>query len=120
MDTNTSSLQFPPRQIQHHLPTRNPRRPPQRRKIQRARQPICKAKPQHRRNPAPRVLKCKARALHLVLLDRAAMKMVHGSLRVDFRFISARGVSELRAGDDVEVVVGGVPACVTFCTDCCA
>jgi len=47
------------------------------------------------------------------------MKMVHAALRIDFGFISARSVGELRAGDDVEVVVGGVPACVAFCADCC-
>jgi hypothetical protein len=113
-------LQLPPRQIRHHLPSRNPRHPPQRREIQSAGQPIRKPEAHHGRDPTSRVLESKARALHLVLLDLAATQMMHAALVVDFWYVGPWSVGELRAGDDVEVVVGGVPACVAFCADCCA
>lgn len=43
--------------------------------------------------------------------------MVHGTGRVDFSFEGARDVGKLRASQDVEVVVGGVAAGVTFGAD---
>lgn len=43
--------------------------------------------------------------------------MVNAALGVDFWIIGAGSVGELRADEDVEVVVGGVAACVTFCAD---
>ena len=43
--------------------------------------------------------------------------MVHRAGRVDFGFEGAGDVSELRAGQDVEVVVGGVAAGVAFGAD---
>jgi hypothetical protein len=65
--------QLPPQdQISRHLPARDPRRPPQRRPIQRTRKRVCISEAQHRRDPATGVFECETRAFHLVLLDFAA------------------------------------------------
>jgi hypothetical protein len=42
------------------------------------------------------------------------MKMVHTTLRVDFWLIGSRSIGELSASQDVEVVIGGMTACVAF------
>lgn len=109
--------QLEPQQIPHHLPARNPRRPPQRREIQGAGKRICISKPQHGRDPSPRVLQRETGRLHLILLDGTALEMVHAALRVDLRFVGSGRVGELRAGEDVEIVVGRVAATVPFGTD---
>ncbi len=46
--------------------------------------------------------------------------MVDRALGIDFWVVRAwtRSVGELGSGEDVEVIVGGVAACMTFCTDC--
>jgi hypothetical protein len=65
-----SPSQLPPQdQIAQHLPARDPRRPPQRRPIQRTRKCVCVSEAQHRRDPAAGVFECETRAFHLVLLD---------------------------------------------------
>jgi hypothetical protein len=46
--------------------------------------------------------------------------VVHRAGRVDFRLEGAGHVGELRAGQDVEVVVGCVAAGVAFGADGCA
>ena len=46
--------------------------------------------------------------------------MVHGAGRIDFRLELAGDVGQLGAGQDVEVVVGGVAAGVAFGADGCA
>jgi hypothetical protein len=46
------------------------------------------------------------------------MKMVHTTLRVDFWLIGSRSIGELSAFQDVEVVVGGMTACVAFGAHC--
>lgn len=46
--------------------------------------------------------------------------MMHGALRVDFRLEASGRVGVLHAVQDVEVVVGGVSACVAFGADGCA
>ena len=114
------SLQLEPHQSPNHLPTSHPSRSPQRREIQRRRKRISVAKEQHGRNPAARVLQSKARRLHLVLLDLAAAQVVDGAGGVDFGLEVAGRVSELRAGEDVEVVVCRVAAGVAFGSDGCA
>jgi hypothetical protein len=81
---NHTSLQLELHQIPNHLPSSNPRRRPQRREVQRRRERIGVPEEKHRRNPAARVLKSKARRLHLVLLDFATAQVVHGAGRVDF------------------------------------
>lgn len=43
--------------------------------------------------------------------------MVHGARRVDFGFELARHVGQLRARQDVEVIVRRVPARVAFSAD---
>lgn len=43
--------------------------------------------------------------------------MMDGALGVDFGGVGAGCVGELRAGKDVEIVVGGVAAGVAFCAD---
>lgn len=112
-----SHLQLSPCQIRDHLPARDPRRPPQRREVQRARKRVRVAEAQHGRDPTARVLEREARIVHLVLLDRAATQVVHASLRVDLRLVRAWAVCQLRPGEDVEVVVGCVPARVPFGAD---
>lgn len=114
---NPKNLQLELHQIANHLPSRYPRRRPQRREIQRRRERIRVPKEQHRRNPAARVLEREARRLHLVLLDFATAQVVHGAGRVDFGLELAGDVGELCAGQDVEVVVGGVAAGVAFGAD---
>lgn len=104
-------------QIANHLLARNIRRLPQRREIQRAGQAVGKPKEEHGRDPAARVLEREAGLGHLVLLDVAAAQVVHAARRVDFGLVLAGHVGHLRAGEDVEVVVGGVPAAVAFCAD---
>lgn len=46
------------------------------------------------------------------------MKVVHASLRVDLWNVGSGSVGELSADEDVEVVIGGVTACVAFCANC--
>lgn len=104
-------------QIANHLLARDIRRLPQRREIQRAGQAVGEAKEEHGRDPAARVLEREAGLGHLVLLDVAAAQVVHAAGRVDFRLVLAGHVGHLRAGQDVEVVVGGVAAAVAFCAD---
>jgi hypothetical protein len=45
------------------------------------------------------------------------MKMVHTALGIDFWLIGTWRVGELGAGQDVEIVIGSVTACVTFCAN---
>jgi hypothetical protein len=92
--TQPVTSQLPPRKVRNHLSRGDPSHSPQRRDIQCARQAIGEAKAQHGRNPSPRVLKSEASTFHLVLLD---------------------GVCKLSPFQDVEVVIGGVAACVAFC-----
>ena len=112
-----NDLQLELQQVANHLPPSHPRRRPQRREIQRRRERIGIAKEQHRRNPAARVLEREARRLHLVLLDFAAAQVVHGAGRVDLGLELAGDVGQLGAGQDVEVVVGGVAAGVALGAD---
>lgn len=111
---------LPLHQIPNHLPPRNPRRSPQRRKIKRTAKSIRIPKRHHRRDPAPRILERKTRALHLILLDISAAQVVHGTDRVDFRLELAGHEGEFRAFEDVEVVVGGVATGVAFGSEGCA
>lgn len=111
---------LPLHQIPNHLPARNPRRRPQGREVKRARERIRIPKRHHRRDPSSGILKCKARTLHLVLLDVAAVQMVHGADGVDFWLELAWHVGEFLAFEDVEVVVSGVAAGVAFGSEGCA
>ncbi|KAK1247878.1 hypothetical protein MKX07_000766 [Trichoderma sp. CBMAI-0711] len=80
-------------------------------------QAIGEAEEEHGRDPAAGVLERKAGLGHLVLLRVAAAQVVHAAGRVDLWLVLAGDVGELRAGEDVEVVVGGVAAGVAFCAD---
>lgn len=93
------------------------RRLPQRREVERAGQAVGKAKEEHGRDPAARVLEREAGLGHLVLLDVAAAQVVDASRGVDLGLVLAGHVGRLGAGEDVEVVVGGVAAGVAFCSD---
>jgi hypothetical protein len=104
-------------QIANHLPARNVRRLPQRREVKRAGQAVGEAKEEHGRDPAARVLEREAGLGHLVLLDVAAAQVVDAAGRVDLGLVLAGHVGQLSAREDVEVVVGGVAAAVTFCPD---
>lgn len=115
--TSTPDLQLAPQQIANHLSTSDPSRPPQSREIQRRRESISIPKAQHRRDPASGVLKRETGFVHLVLLDGAAMKMVHAPLRIDLWFIGARRIGELGASQDVKVIISCVSACVAFCAN---
>ena len=113
----TPSLQLPLQQIANHLPTRYPRRLPQRRDIQGTRQAIRKAKEQHRWDPTASVLHREAPFGHLVLFDIAASQVVYATWRVYLCFVLAWHVSELCASEDVEVVVRCVTAGVALSTN---
>jgi hypothetical protein len=80
----TPTLQLELHQIPNHLPSSNPRRRPQCGEVQSRRESVGIPEEKHGRNPAARVLKSKARRLHLVLLDFAAAQVVHGAGWVDF------------------------------------
>ena len=105
-------------QVPDHLPPRNPRRLPQGREIQRTRQSIGEPKEEHGRDPATSILERKATTIrHLVLLHVAPTQVVHAAPRVDFGFVGSGDVGRLRAEEDVEVVVCGVAAGVSFGAD---
>lgn len=109
--------QLPLEQVANHLPPGQMRRLPQRGEVKGAGQAIGEAEEEHGRDPAAGVLEREAGLGHLVLLGVAAAQVVHAAGRVDLRLVLAGHVGELRAGEDVEVVVGGVPAGVAFCAD---
>lgn len=110
-------LHLPPEQVRNHLTAGNPRRSPQSREIQGTRESIGITEEQHRRDPATRVLERKARRIHLVLLDLAAGQVVHGTCRVGLGLVGTGHIGELRAVQDVEVVVRGVAAGVALSAD---
>jgi hypothetical protein len=109
-----SHLQLESGQVRQHLSGRNPGHPPQRGEVQGAGQAIGKAEAQHGGDPAAGVLESKAGGFHLVLLDSAALQVVHAALGVDLGLVGSRSVGQLGTGQDVEVVVGGVSAGVAF------
>lgn len=113
----SAALQLPHQQIANHLPARDESRPPQCGEIERREEGVGVAEEEHGRNPAARVLEREAGGLHLVLLDVAAAQVVHGARRVDFRLELAGHVGQLRARQDVEVVVRRVAARVPFGAD---
>lgn len=110
----SNSLELPPHQVKNHLFTRNPSRSPQRRHIKRTSETVREPEEQHGRNPPPCILQRKARLVHLVLLDGAALKVVHAALRIDLWLEGSRCVRELCAFQDVEIVVRCVTAGVAF------
>lgn len=110
----TSHLQLSPSHIRHHLSRRHPRHPPQCGEIQGAGQAIGKAETKHGGDPAPGILERKAGRVHLVLLNGSPVQVVHAALGVHLRLVGPRGVGQLGAGKDVEVVVSRVPAGVAF------
>lgn len=104
-------------QVPAHLPTRDPGGPPESGDVEGAGQAVGEAEEEHGRDPAARIFEGEAALGHLVLLDVAAAQVVHAALGIHLGFVFAGGVSELRAGQDVEVVVGGVAAGVAFGAD---
>lgn len=110
-------LQFSPQQIRDHLPSSDPRSPPQSRKIQSTGKTIRKSEEQHWRDPSTSVLKSKASFVHLVLLNSTTTKMMNTSLRIDFWLKVSWRVSELSTSDDVEVIICCVATRVAFCSD---
>lgn len=111
------NLQLSPKQVRDHLPGGDPRRVPQSWQVQGAREAIGVAEEQHRRDPSPGVLEREARRLHLVLLDLAARQVVHAALRVHLRLKRSWRIGQLRALQDVEIVISGVAAGVSLGTD---
>lgn len=104
-------------QVPNHLLARNVRRLPERRKIKRAGQAVGEAKEEHGRDPAAGVLEREAALGHLVLLGVAAAQVVHAAGGIHLGFVRAGHVGDLRAGQDVEVVVGCVAAGVALCAN---
>ena len=84
--------------------------------IERTGERICKAKRQHKRNPTLSELQRPTTLVHLVLLDVATTKMVHGAFGIAFLDERVRWVGPLLALEDVEVVVGGVATRVALRT----
>lgn len=114
-----NALELEAHQIQHHFTPRNPRCPPQRPKVKRARKGICIAKSHHGRNPAASVLERKTGAVHLVLLDGAAHEVMHATLPVSLWLVGSRRICQLFTAQDVKVVVGRVSTSVSFSANCC-
>ena len=109
-----SPLHLSLEQVGDHLPAGNARGSPQSREVKSAREGIGIAEEKHGRNPAAGVLERKARRVHLVLLNLAAAEVVDGTGRVDFGLVRTGDVGELSALEDVEVVICGVAASVSF------
>lgn len=107
-------------QVTNHLPPSDISSLPQRGEIKRTAQPIRESKEQHGRNPPTGVLECKAAVGHLVLLRHATLQVVHRASGIHLSLVGSGDIGGLHAGENVEVVVGGVAASVTFGADCCA
>jgi hypothetical protein len=107
-------LQLQPHQVPNHLPGRDPRHSPQGREVQRAREPVGKAKEEHGRDPTPCVLERKAVLRHLVLLDGPATEVMDAAGGVHLGLEPARGKGPLDAGKYVEVVICRVAARVAL------
>lgn len=114
---NTDQLELHLQQITNHLAGSDPRSSPQSREVQGAREGIGKAEEQHGWDPAARILQRKARSLHAVLLNLAAAEMVHAASGIDLGREFTGHVCQLCALENVEVVIGGVSACVAFGAD---
>lgn len=114
---NTQPLQLPLQQVGDHLAPSDARGSPQGREVQGAGESIGVAEEEHGRDPATGVLEREAGRVHLVLLDLAALQVVHGAGRVDLGLVLAGHVGKLGAGEDVEVVVRGVAAGVALGAD---
>lgn len=110
-------LELALKQVADHLASGDDRGAPEGREIERAAEGIGIAEEQHGRDPAARILEREAALGHLVLLDGAADEVVDGAGRVDLGLVLAGDVGLLGAGEDVEVVVGGVAAGVTLGAD---
>lgn len=113
----TTSLELALKQVADHLAAGNDGGAPEGREIERAAEGIGIAEEQHGRDPAARILEREAALGHLVLFDGAADEVVDGTGRVDLGLVLAGDVGSLSAGEDVEVVVGGVAAGVTLSAD---
>ena len=116
---STSHLDLALEHVANHLTTSKMGRLPQRGQIEGGRETICEAEEQHGRDPAAGVLKREAAIGHLVLLGVAAVKVVDAAGRVHLGLVLAGGVGGLGAGQDVEVVVGGVAASVSLGANGC-
>lgn len=114
---NAHPLQLELQQVAHHLARSNAGSRPQSGEVEGAGKGIGVAEEQHGRDPAPSVLEGEARAVHLVLLDLAADKVVHGTGGVLLGLEGSGDVGELLAVQDVEVVVRGVAAGVALGAD---
>lgn len=110
-------LQLTLEQVANHFPPRDPCRLPQRGKVKSARQAVGKAEEKHGGDPTAGIFESKAAVGHLVLLDVAAAQVVDASCRVDLGLVGSRDVGRLDAGENVEVVVGGVAAGVALGAD---
>ena len=114
------ALELALQQIRDHLPARHNSSAIERREIKRAGETVGEAKEQHGRDPATGVLEREAALGHFVLLGGAALQVVHAALRVDLGLVLARSVGPLLAGEDVEVVVGGVASRVALGANSCS
>lgn len=117
MPNGHAQLQLILQQVADHLTSSNARGSPQCREVQGAGESIGVTEEEHRRDPTTGVLEREARLIHLVLLDLAADQVVHAASRVDLGFELAGDVGELGSLENVEVVVGGVTASMSFSSD---
>lgn len=108
------NLQLELQQVADHLTTGHPRSRPQSREVEGAGEGIGITEEEHGSDPATRVFERKARLGHAVLLDVAAVQVVHRALGVHLGLEVARCVGKLGALENVEVVVGSVTSRVAF------
>jgi hypothetical protein len=113
-----SSLYLSLEQVCDHLPASDPRSSPQRREIESAGEGIRVTEEEHGWNPATGIFQREARLIHLILLHLATAEVVDATLRVDLGFVGSRNIGKLSTLKDVEVVIGGVSAGVTFGANC--
>ena len=112
--TRKEHLQLELQQVANHLTTGHPCGRPQSREIEGAGEGIGVTEEEHGGDPATGVFERKARLGHAVLLDVAAVQVVHRALGVHLGLEVARCVGKLGALENVEVVVGSVTSRVAF------
>lgn len=112
--TLSDPLYFPHGQTPKHALPSDPDRVGESPKVQRGKHGIGEPKRQHRGDPALGELERPAALVHLILLDDSTLHMIHDSLGVPLLDERMGRIRPLLALEDVEVVVGRVPAAVAL------
>lgn len=110
----SNSLYLPHGQTPKHALRRDPDGVGERPKVERGKHGIGEPKRQHRGDPTLGELERPAALVHLILLDDATAHVIHDALGVPLLDEGMGRVRPLLALEDIEVVVGRVPAAVAL------